>query len=66
MPNIFQACYQFSALPKKCCVCSQKACPVHMPTGVVGYFCQDCCPACKPTETGGEMEQDSVKTQGPR
>ena len=41
------ACYQMSRTERYCSMCGQRPAFVHLPTRYVGYFCAQCCPACR-------------------
>ena len=40
------ACYQMSRTNRFCNMCGQRPEFIHLPTRRVGYFCEECCPAC--------------------
>ena len=41
------ACYQSSRAELKCRTCGERSNVIHIPTRHVGYFCGQCCPACR-------------------
>ena len=42
------SCYQSRFTARQCLKCKAAARVVHIPTAIVGYYCEGCCPACHP------------------
>jgi hypothetical protein len=43
------SCLQFRLKPRQCDKCANIASTLHVPRAYSGYYCDDCCPACKDT-----------------
>jgi hypothetical protein len=41
------ACYQLSRTVLACKACGKLPDVLHVPTRHIGYFCEQCCPACR-------------------
>jgi hypothetical protein len=46
-------CYPLKFAHSPCAKCGQHPVIVHVPVAYVGYFCSECCPACR-LEAAGE------------
>ena len=45
MPDL-EVCFQTAFAQHACAKCGEHPAIVHLPTMLVGYCCQKCCPAC--------------------
>jgi hypothetical protein len=41
------ACYQVRRVWLRCRTCGERPGVLHIPTHYIGYFCVQCCPACR-------------------
>jgi hypothetical protein len=40
-------CFESSRTDLKCRACGESPSTIHIPTRFKGYFCEQCCPACR-------------------